>query len=292
MASGTFNALDEDFFRRGELLALEQTEDFSDLDRPAGTPRRSSTAPPQLAEGTPAPEWVLAIGTRTTAVRALPGRAAGWLWLRRKALALAAGAGLLAVIGWAMPDSSPARVTTVPRPLPPEPTDAVPGAIGTPAEITAATDLTPEPVLGTEPAASSVLAPAPAGAAVASIDTAPRVATPAKAAPAPTPAIAAAPPTARARVTLSFAKRRERSESVYARGRERYMAGDFAAAARLFYAAAKADPSYTKSYRGLGLSYRKLGDSRRAARAFRTYLRKTPRAEDAAYVRRLLAGLG
>jgi Flp pilus assembly protein TadD len=59
-----------------------------------------------------------------------------------------------------------------------------------------------------------------------------------------------------------------------------------------FRAALKAKPGYAKAYRGLGLVYERSGDKSKAVRAFRTYLRLSPRARDKASINKRITAMG
>ena len=81
------------------------------------------------------------------------------------------------------------------------------------------------------------------------------------------------------------------ARSLYKDGLKRFVAGDVDGALALFQDAAGRDSRYAPVHRGLGMAYEKRGDRRRAARAFETYLKLAPDADDAASIRARLEKL-
>ncbi len=79
--------------------------------------------------------------------------------------------------------------------------------------------------------------------------------------------------------------------SLYKDGQASFMIGNNVTALQLFQAAVHRDPRYAVAYRALGLTYDRLSDRTRAAKAFRTYLRLSPRAKDAALIKARLEKL-
>ncbi|MEM9492681.1 MAG: tetratricopeptide repeat protein, partial [Myxococcota bacterium] len=87
-------------------------------------------------------------------------------------------------------------------------------------------------------------------------------------------------------------KRRENARALYDDGFDLFMQGEFAPARDKFRAALKARPGYARAHRGLGLVYERMGENKRAAKAYREYLRLAPKARDADNIRQRLAALG
>jgi hypothetical protein len=261
MATDAFDAFEEEFFREGERLGDERTEDFSDLDAPAATlkapalrlPARPPRPPGALAHGTPPPELV-------APPAAAPEVAPRAHRLRRPpAIALALTAAVFTVGAIAsVATSSDQR--------------ALAGSVAAPAPAQA--------VVAPPPAPPAPPAPPPA------VD-APAIAAPA-AAPAPEPAADDDAPPSRKRLTPS--QRRDRAEAAYAKGRTAFMSGDYRQAVRHFRRAVDVDPKLAKGHRAMGLAYQKLGDRPRAIRAFRAYLRADPKAKDAKAIQKRIAG--
>jgi predicted Zn-dependent protease len=65
--------------------------------------------------------------------------------------------------------------------------------------------------------------------------------------------------------------------------------GDLKEAKKQFQKGVSVDPSYPDGYKGLGLLYFKEGKKTHAARAFKTYLAKSPRAADRSYIEEYMA---
>jgi hypothetical protein len=81
----------------------------------------------------------------------------------------------------------------------------------------------------------------------------------------------------------------KRGKKHYDLGLRAWKRGDLATARKEFLAATRV--GHAPGHRALGIVYRKLGKTPQAIRAFRTYLRVSPKSADAAKVRRTLAQL-
>lgn len=85
---------------------------------------------------------------------------------------------------------------------------------------------------------------------------------------------------------------RKRVQTLYQEGVALFIRGEFAAAELRFREAIALAPGYAPSHRGMGLVYQATGQKRKAARAYRKYLRMAPRAADRADILSRLESLG
>jgi hypothetical protein len=136
----------------------------------------------------------------------------------------------------------------------------------------------------TPPPAARAAAEAPA--VKASDDTAPAERAQATASPSITVVVerpSEAPPGPR--------NQRQRASAAYEQGVRLFMDGSLDAAETSFRRTLKLDPTHAAAYKGLGLVYRRSGQRRRALVELRTYLKRAPKAKDAAQIRKLIAAL-
>jgi serine/threonine-protein kinase len=81
------------------------------------------------------------------------------------------------------------------------------------------------------------------------------------------------------------------AKSLYKEGLRTFVSGDVGGAIALFDRARARDAGYAPTYRGLGMAYEKRGDRKRAARWFAKYLDLAPDAADAAAIAKRLERL-
>jgi tetratricopeptide (TPR) repeat protein len=74
------------------------------------------------------------------------------------------------------------------------------------------------------------------------------------------------------------------ARTAYGKGNRLLLTGDTGGAIAAYEDATRLAPSSPAGYRGLGLAYEKQGKSAQAARAFRTYLKLAPGADDRALI--------
>jgi tetratricopeptide (TPR) repeat protein len=77
-----------------------------------------------------------------------------------------------------------------------------------------------------------------------------------------------------------------RAREAYHKGNVKLFAGDTAGAIALYRESLKIYPGYVAGYRGLGLGYEAAGDTDEALKAFHTYVRTVPSANDTPIIRR------
>lgn len=104
-----------------------------------------------------------------------------------------------------------------------------------------------------------------------------------------TAATTPAAPTAVEPLEAGAGKNLAQARTDYSHGNDLLFAGNTAGAIRAYRDAAKL--GYIAGYRGLGLAYERAGDRSHARDAFQTYLRKAPKAKDAALIKKRLAAL-
>ncbi|HEY3352386.1 MAG TPA: hypothetical protein VGQ83_03990, partial [Polyangia bacterium] len=173
------------------------------------------------------------------------------------------------------PPAPPPAAKASPKPVPPPVAKAPPKPA-------------PPPVAKAPPKpAPPPVAKAPPKPALPPVAKPPKPALPAVAkAPAktPAPAVAKAPAAPAGRDPA-------RAAQLYADATRAFVGGNFSESVRAYQAALKADSSLTKAYRGLGMSYAKLGSKGPAAKALREYLRRAPKAADAPMIAQRLSEL-
>jgi serine/threonine-protein kinase len=79
--------------------------------------------------------------------------------------------------------------------------------------------------------------------------------------------------------------------ALYKQGQASFVIGNNVTALGQFQQAAHKDPRYAAAYKGMGLVYDRLGDRAKAAKAYRQYLKLSPRAKDAALIKARLEKL-
>jgi hypothetical protein len=82
-----------------------------------------------------------------------------------------------------------------------------------------------------------------------------------------------------------------RAREAYHRGNVKLFAGDTAGAIGLYRESLKIYPGYVAGYRGLGLGYEAAGQKAEALKAFHTYVRTVPNANDTSIIRRRIEHL-
>jgi eukaryotic-like serine/threonine-protein kinase len=85
---------------------------------------------------------------------------------------------------------------------------------------------------------------------------------------------------------------RKRAESLYQEGVSLFVQGEFMAAQLKFREALELAPGYAPAYRGMGMIHQASGQRKQAARAYRDYLRLSPRARDRAEIEARLQQVG
>ncbi|HEU5060214.1 MAG TPA: tetratricopeptide repeat protein, partial [Kofleriaceae bacterium] len=138
--------------------------------------------------------------------------------------------------------------------------------------------------------------PAPAPAAVADAAPPPPPAAPPAAAPAPPPpkakpaAVVRATPTEKPRAAPAASG--PSADELYRDGTRLYLKGQLAEARKKYESALAQNSRYPAAHRGLGFVYQRLGDRARALRHLKRYLELSPRAGDAAEVKKRIDALG
>jgi len=82
-----------------------------------------------------------------------------------------------------------------------------------------------------------------------------------------------------------------RARSAYLIGNEKLFAGDAAGAVEAYHEALGLYPGYVGGYRGLGLAYAQLGQTKQALDALKTYVTAAPMANDIALIKKRIARL-
>ncbi len=259
-----------------------------DDDEPAMAPVISQPAtpvrPPPIAPAAvmPSPQ-----PSPPAAVRTAPGSRPRWLMP-------ALGVGAVAVVGAIVLAASGGGSSSSRRQAADLPPSASAGAAAKASEAGAIArgDREPSKALSPAPSPGEVapsVAPPAGEVAPPAGEVAPpagQVAPPAgEVAPAPTAPVPTDPaPTPRVRTGPS-------ATQLYTEGQQSFVIGNYTTALRLYQTAAARDPRMAVAYRGMGLVYDRLGDRARASKAFRTYLKLSPRARDAGLIKQRLEKL-
>jgi predicted TPR repeat methyltransferase len=82
-----------------------------------------------------------------------------------------------------------------------------------------------------------------------------------------------------------------RARESYHRGNVKLFAGDTAGALALYRESLKIYPGYVAGYRGLGLAHEAAGHTDEALKAFHTYVRTVPNANDTPIIQRRIEHL-
>jgi hypothetical protein len=82
-----------------------------------------------------------------------------------------------------------------------------------------------------------------------------------------------------------------RAREAYHKGNVKLFAGDTEGAITLYRESIKIYPGYVAGYRGLGLGYEAAGNPAEALKAFRTYVKTVPNANDSPIIRRRIEHL-
>ncbi|HEX4418395.1 MAG TPA: tetratricopeptide repeat protein [Kofleriaceae bacterium] len=82
-----------------------------------------------------------------------------------------------------------------------------------------------------------------------------------------------------------------RARSAYLTGNEKLFAGDATGAVAAYHEAIGLYPGYVGGYRGLGLAYAQLGQTKQALDALKTYVTAAPTAKDIALIKKRIARL-
>ena len=173
--------------------------------------------------------------------------------------------------------------------------------------------LSEQPVTTTAPAPAVVPPPAPT-APVAIADAAPPAPEPAAAPPDAAPAPAEPPPPEPAAkekpavkqkpVARAKSKEKEKpraaapaapaqsADELYREGTKLYLTGRLADARKKYESALAQNSRYPAAHRGLGFVYQRMGDRARALKHLKRYLELSPKAGDAAEVRKRIDALG
>jgi serine/threonine protein kinase len=85
---------------------------------------------------------------------------------------------------------------------------------------------------------------------------------------------------------------RKRAEALYHEGVSLFVKGELLAAQLKFREALELAPGYAPAYRGMGMIHQASGQKKQAARAYREYLRLSPRARDRAEIEARLQQVG
>ena len=81
------------------------------------------------------------------------------------------------------------------------------------------------------------------------------------------------------------------ARTAYLSGNQQLFAGNANGAIRAYRESLSLYPGYVGGYRGLGLAYAQLGDTRNALEAFRMYVDTVPGARDVALIKKRIARL-
>jgi serine/threonine-protein kinase len=92
--------------------------------------------------------------------------------------------------------------------------------------------------------------------------------------------------------TTTRAGDRERARDAYRAASKLLVTGDTAGAIQKFRESLTARPGYAPAFRGLGLAHERRGDTARALRYYKRYLRAAPEARDAEAIRERVERLG
>jgi regulator of sirC expression with transglutaminase-like and TPR domain len=82
-----------------------------------------------------------------------------------------------------------------------------------------------------------------------------------------------------------------RARTAYLLGNDKLFAGDATAAVEAYREALSVYPGYVGGYRGLGLAYAQLGQTKQALDALKAYVAAVPTAKDAPLIKKRIAHL-
>ena len=85
---------------------------------------------------------------------------------------------------------------------------------------------------------------------------------------------------------------RPSADELYREGTKLYLTGRLAEARKKYESALAQNSRYPAAHRGLGFVYQRMGDRARALRYLKRYLELSPRAGDAAEVKKRISALG